>query len=117
MHTPDVKTNLQRIHNILLNHPGDSASWIASLIKLANNNETELYRALNSKRMWGGAGSIANQALADNPGFDDRAWQMEIREFRELMIELGQHLQNRGSHYPDISSWLLAYNNWNQSEI
>ena len=70
-----------------------------------------------SKKMWGGAGSIANQALADNPGVDDWVWQLEIREFRELMIELGQHLQARGSHYPDITSWLLAYHNWNQSEI
>lgn len=117
MSTFDVQISLQRIHNILSHHPGNSADWIASLMELVNDNESELYRALNSKLMWGGAGSIANQALADNPGIDDRSWQMEIREFRELMIELGQHLQTRGSYYPDISAWLLAYSNWNQSEI
>ena len=117
MHTIDVLTCLQRIHNILSNHWGDSADWVASLIELGENDETEFYRALNSKRMWGGAGSIANKALADNPGIDDLAWQMEIREFRELMIELGQHLQARGSHYPDISSWMLAFSSWNQSGV
>jgi hypothetical protein len=67
--------------------------------------------------MWGGAGSIANQALADNPGINEWVWREEIREFRELMIELGNHLQQRGNAYPDISSWLLAFNNWNQSEV
>jgi len=33
------------------------------------------------------------------------------------MIELGTHLQERGNEYPDISSWLLAFSNWNQSEV
>lgn len=117
MSTLDVQVSLQLIHNILSHHPGDSADWLVSLIAFGDNEETELYRELNSKRMWGGVGSIANQALVDNPGIDDWSWQIKIREFRELMIELGQHLQSRGSHYPDISSWLLAYSNWNQSEI
>ncbi|MFW2372761.1 MAG: hypothetical protein ACN4GM_06525 [Gammaproteobacteria bacterium] len=117
MSTRDIQTSLQRIHDILVNHPGDSADWIASIIGLAKTDESEFYRLLNTKRMWGGAGSIASQALEDNPGIDDWTWKMNIREFRELMIELGQHLQARGSHYPDISSWLLAYSNWNQSEI
>jgi hypothetical protein len=67
--------------------------------------------------MWGGAGSIANQALADNPGIDERIWLQDIRSFRELMIELGTHLQERGNAYPDISSWLLAFSNWNQSDV
>jgi len=117
MSVTDVQSILRRIHKLLLIHRGDYAGWIASVIEQAESDETEFYRQLNSKRMWGGAGSIANQALADNPGDDDWAWKTEIHEFRELMIELGQHLQARGSHYPDISSWLLAYNNWNQSEI
>jgi len=113
----DVQSTLQRIHEILENHPGESAAWIASVIDRHGNDETRFYQALNSKHMWGGAGSIANQALADNPGIDERIWLQEIRGFRELMIELGTHLQERGNAYPDISSWLLAFSNWNQSEI
>ena len=65
--------------------------------------------------MWGGAGSVANEALADNHGIDEWIWNSEIQQFRELMIELGQHLMDRGNAYPDISSWLLAFSNWNQS--
>lgn len=113
----DAQTTLQRIHDILGNHPGKDAAWIASVIDLYEKDETRFYQSLNSKRMWGGAGSIANQALADNPGIDERAWHEEIRRFRELMIELGTHLQERGNEYPDISSWLLAFSNWNQSEV
>ncbi len=113
----DVLTTLHRIHEILRDHSGEDAAWIGSVIELGGSDEAGFYRALNSKRMWGGAGSIANQALADNPGMDELAWQTEIREFRALMIELGSHLQARGNAYPDISSWLLAFNNWNQSGL
>ncbi len=113
----EIEICLQRIQALLENHPGDSAAWVASVINLYGNDDTSFYQALNSKRMWGGAGSVANQALADNPGVDERVWLQEIREFRELMIELGTHLQARGNAYPDISSWILAFSNWNQSEI
>jgi hypothetical protein len=113
----DLLSTLQRLHDILQHHPGDSAAWIASIIELCGKHDPGLYRALNSKRMWGGAGSIANQALADNPGMNQTIWHAEIREFRELMIELGNHLQQRGNAYPDISSWMLAFSNWNQSGL
>jgi len=113
----DMADRLQRLQAILQNHAGDSAGWIAELLPLVASDEDTLYRLLNSKRMWGGAGSIANEALADNPGMDDWSWQMQIREFRELMIELGEHLQARGQAYPDIGAWIMAFSNWNQSEV
>ena len=113
----DVQATLHRIRELLESHPGDSAAWVGSVIELGGSDEAGFYRLLNSKRMWGGAGSIANEALADNPGMDEWVWRTEIREFRELMIELGSQLQARGNAYPDISSWLLAFSNWNQSEV
>ena len=113
----DVQQCLRRLADILASHPGDSAAWVEQLIELQGRDEDEMYRLLNSKRMWGGAGSIANEALADNPGIDPWSWQMNIREFRELMIELGQHLQARGQAYPDIDAWIMAFSNWNQSEL
>jgi hypothetical protein len=112
-----IVEKLTRIQQLLQPHPGDSAEWIGEVIELAGSDEEAFYRRLNSRRMWGGAGSIANQALADNPGVDPWCWQMEIREFRELMIELAEHLQSRGQAYPDIGSWVLAFSNWNQSDI
>lgn len=117
MTTFDIESTLNRIHAILEHHNGDGADWVSGLMLHCGKDETLLYSNLNSKRMWGGAGSIANESLADNPGLDEWAWQMEIKEFRELMIELGTHLKSRGNEYPDISSWIMAFSNWNQSEI
>ncbi len=117
MTTLDVKATLSRLQMILQQHPGDSALWVANLLLLCDQDQAALYRELNSQRMWGGAGSIANEAMVDNPGMDDWNWQMTIREFRDLMIQLGMHLKARGQEYPDISSWVMAFNHWNQSEV
>lgn len=111
----DIKDTLQRLQAILSSHQSAEADWLAELIELADSDRTTLYTRLNSKRMWGGAGSVANEALADNCGIDDWKWQYEIQDFRELMIVLGEHLMQRGQFYPDISSWLLAFSNWNQN--
>jgi len=113
----DIKNTLQRMQEILVSHQSNDSAWLTDLIALCDVSEVKLYQELNTKHMWGGAGSIANEALADNPGIEEWIWQAEIQEYRELMIELGRHLMQRGNAYPDISSWLLAFNNWNQSEI
>ena len=117
MNVSIIKVKLQRIHEILQSHQSESVDWINSIIDLCDNNQDRLYHELNTRSMWGGAGSVANEALADNPGIEEWIWKAEIREFRELMIELGEHLMSRENAYPDISSWMLAYNNWNQSEV
>ena len=117
MHDFNIKTTLQRMQDILISHQSKDSDWLSSLISLCETDEVKLYEELNSKHMWGGAGSIANEALADNPGIENWIWQAEIQEYRELMIELGHHLMQRENAYPDISSWLLAFNNWNQSNI
>ncbi len=111
----ELKQQLQRIHEVLQQHQSEHAAYIQQLVVLCDSDEQQLYSELNSRHFWGGAGSVANEALADNPGIDEWQWQSEIQLFREIMIELGQHLITRGESYPDISSWLLAYNNWNQS--
>ena len=98
----DLDYTLTRLTEILAHHGSARADWL---------------RDLNSKQMWGGAGSLANEALADNPGIDPTLWEMEIREFRSLMIDLAEHLKARGQHYPDIDFWLSAFNSWQQSGI
>ena len=112
----DVHTTLHRIHDLLENHPGESAAWIGSVIELGVSDDAGFYRELNSKRMWGGAALLPMKrwrtTRAGTSGSGARKW-----EFRELMIELGSQLQARDNVYPDISSWLLAFSNWNQSEV
>ena len=117
MNTFDIKTTLERLHQILLSHQSSEADWLADVIACCDVDEIKLFENLNSKRMWGGAGSVANEALADNCGLEEWQWRIEIQEFRELMITLGEYLMTRENSYPDISSWLLAFNNWNQSDV
>jgi hypothetical protein len=107
---------LARLSEILQTHEGDHATWLRELAS-QRHDETALYAGLNSARMWGGAGSIANEALADNPGIDPTSWDMDIREFRGLMIELAEHLRARDRHYPDIDFWLSAFSSWQQAGI
>ena len=110
----DLSVTLDRLADLLDRHAGDHAAWLRTLHGL---DETAAYAALNSKRMWGGAGSIANEALADNPDLNPTQWDMHVREFRALMIDLAEHLKSRGPHYPDIDFWLSAFTSWQQSNV
>ncbi|HEY9199554.1 MAG TPA: hypothetical protein VIR60_09320 [Gammaproteobacteria bacterium] len=113
----DLDDTLTRLAELLDRHPDDSAAWLRAVLAQYAADETAGYAALNSKRMWGGAGSIANAALADNPGLGARQWETEVREFRALMIDLAEHLKSRGAHYPDIDFWLSAFTSWQQSNL
>ncbi len=117
MHKNDVRQLLQRIQEILVSHKSGYVQVVTELIRLADTDQEEMYHRLNCRQIWGGAESIANEALASNPGIEEWLWKSEIRDFREIMIQLGEHLMSRDDAYPDISSWLLAFNNWNQSDI
>lgn len=102
MDQSELKENLQRIQQILISHQSVHNDFIASLLGLCDTDLQAFYREVNSKRFWGGAGSVANEALADNPGIEEWIWQSDIQSFRELMIDLGQHLMGRGG-------WLSGY--------
>ena len=112
----DLHDTLTRIADLLAHHGSARTDWLRALLEKPDDT-TALYAALNSQAMWGGAGSVANEALADNPGIDPQLWDMEIREFRSLMIDLAEHLKARGRHYPDIDFWLSAFSSWQQSEV
>ena len=112
----DLDYTLERLSQILDSHGGGHAAWLRDLAA-RRDDKAALYAGLNSQRMWGGAGSIANEALADNPGIDSARWDMDIREFRALMIDLAEHLRARDRHYPDIDFWLSAFSSWQQAGI
>jgi hypothetical protein len=74
-------------------------------------------RRLDANDWWAGAGSLAAETMADNPGWPDALWRTEVRAFRALLIEIGEILTARGASNPGRASWLLAFHNWNASEI
>ena len=100
--------------------PPLSQAWIDEILSIAESgcqDRQRLWASLNSKRIWGGAASLANEALGDNEGYAAAEWQMSVRMFRDVMIELGELLQSQGDAYPDIQSWLLAFHNWNNANV
>lgn len=113
----DLEYALTRLAQLLDRHPGDHAAWLRGVQTQCASDEAGAYAALNSRRMWGAAGSIANMALADNPGLPARDWEREVREFRALMMDLAEHLRARGPHYPDIDFWLSAFAGWQQANV
>lgn len=93
------------------------ASELSSLVVSAHQDPDAFCASLNAKRIWGGATSLASQALNDNHGLPEATWQMHVREFRDLMIELGELLRTQQHAYPDIQPWLLAFHNWNNADV
>ena len=98
-----------------IGHP--RAAEVADQAALVAEAPERVRHRLQANDWWAGAGSLAAETMADNPGLPETVWRREVREFRELMIEIGEGLQAEGAANPGISSWLLAFNNWNASEV
>ncbi|HSO81692.1 hypothetical protein [Thiocapsa sp.] len=98
-----------------IGHP--RAAEVADLVTLFAESPERVRHRLDANDWWAGAGSLAAETMADNPGMPETVWRREVREFRELMIEIGEALHAEGAANPGISSWLLAFNNWNASEV
>jgi len=104
---------LQRLIELLGLIDPASATWLTEQVACHGSDSAALAHALNAPRMWGGASSVASQAL--NP--HTAATVEQVREFRQLMAELGAELLAGEQPNSDISSWVLAFSNWNQSGI
>lgn len=98
-----------------LHHP--RAPEVRGLMEDLPDDPANTWRTLNGNDWWAGAGSLAAETMADNPGMQPEQWQAEIRHFRELLIELGEILQAQGETNPGLGSWLLAFRNWNSSGV
>ncbi|NCC27709.1 MAG: hypothetical protein EOM22_06025 [Gammaproteobacteria bacterium] len=119
MSAPDARllSALTHLAELLarIGHP--RAAEVSGLITLFPEAPERVRHRLDANDWWAGAGSLAAETMADNPGLSEALWRHEVREFRELMIEIGENLQAEGAANPGISSWLLAFNNWNASEV
>jgi hypothetical protein len=112
-----MREALIRVRDFFTRHQHPAAHWLAELLRQYESGDPAFWEAVNSTRFWGGAGSIACEALGDNPGIPEVAWQAELQAFRADLIEIAQEIQARGSAHPDIQSWLLAYHNWNRAGV
>ncbi len=114
---PQLSSALSRLAELLarIGHP--RAAEVGALPALLRTSPLEALHRLDANDWWAGAGSLAAGTMGDNPGLPDAIWQSEVREFRALMIEIGELLRARGAANPGISSWLLAFNNWNAAGV
>lgn len=114
---PSVQRTLTRLAELLerIDHPRAAEVW--ALVSLFQESPTLAWRRLDDNAWWAGAGSLAAETMSDNPGLAQTEWALEVREFRRLMIEVGEQLLAKGAANPGISSWLLAFSNWNASDV
>lgn len=112
----EAQRELAHLHTLLTRLDPPAAEWVASIAPLAQADPALFWRRLNDSRLWGGAGAIANQPLQAPGHLDAWQWQQDIRQFREIMIRLGDMLRKRGGANPDVDSWLLAFHNWNAAD-
>jgi hypothetical protein len=119
MTAPDARllSSLTHLAELLarIGHP--RAAEVTDQVALFPEAPERVRHRLDANDWWAGAGSLAAETMADNPGLPEALWRREVHEFRELMIEIGEALQAERAANPGISSWLLAFNNWNASEV
>lgn len=108
---------LSRLRDLLDGIGNGRAADVARLLDLLGSDPDTVWRELNGNAWWAGAGSLAAETLADNPGLPEEQWRSEIRALREILIEIGETLMARGGENPGISSWVLAFRNWNASGV
>ena len=115
--SPELLKALQGLREILhgVGHPR-SADVDAALL-LADRDAAAFWRAIDGNALWGGARSLAAETLGDNPGLPNVEWEATVRELRACLIEVGETLMARNPHNPGISSWVLAFRNWNESQV
>jgi hypothetical protein len=108
---------LKRLAELLEHIGSPRAQEVAALPIRFAQDPAGAWRALNANAWWAGAGSLAAETMADNPGLDRSQWQNDVRQLRELLIEIGETLQARGEPNPGLGSWLLAFHTWNDAGV
>jgi hypothetical protein len=112
-----LRSALSRLAELLERIGNPRAADVRDRLALLERDPAAALRRLDANDWWAGAGSLAAETMADNPGWPDALWLAEVRAFRALLIEIGEILTARGAENPGRSSWLLAFHNWNASEI
>jgi hypothetical protein len=100
---PQLSSALSRLAELLerINHP--RAAEVRALYTLLSTSPEQALQRIDANDWWAGAGSLAAETMGDNQGLPEAIWQSEVREFRGLMIEIGELLRARGAANPGIA--------------
>ena len=75
------------------------------------------WRQLDANAWWAGAGSLAAESMVEPQALPPAERAAATQEFRALLIDLAELLRARGPTNPGLSSWLLAFCNWEASRV
>lgn len=115
--SPELRRALQVLQEVLQSVRHPRAAEVGVALGLADRDVPAFWRVIDGNAWWAGVGSIAAETLGDNPGLHQTQWDATVRELRTCLVEIGEVLLARNPHNPGISSWVLAFRNWNDSEV
>jgi hypothetical protein len=101
-----LRDYLRRL-SAVLDKQGEPNAELAAALSAA---EDELDVFLTSNELWGGAGSIADQAGGSNR-------TAASREVEAILIELGNEQIRLGLINPRTAAWVKAFTEWRQRGI
>ena len=96
---------LQEISELLEKHNASSNSLAIALL----GDEKKLWDYLTSNELWGGSGSVADQALLELPE--------ERRYLEGLMIRLGREQMRLGRVNVRTEMWVSVFEEWRDKKI
>ncbi|MFA6545210.1 MAG: hypothetical protein WCS99_12400 [Limisphaerales bacterium] len=97
-----VRDILQQISELLERHNDSSNALAIGLL----GDDKKMWNFLISNELWGGAGSVADQAVLEFP--DAR------RQLETLLIRLGRAQMNLGRVNVRTEMWVLAFEKWHE---
>lgn len=100
-----VRDILQQISELLEQHNDSSNALAIGLL----DDDKKMWDFLVSNELWGGAGSVADQALLEFP--DAR------RQLETLLIRLGRSQMSLGRVNVRTEMWVSAFEKWHEEGI
>jgi hypothetical protein len=97
-----VKKLLEQIQVVYKQSKHDFQSEI--IADLLESDEDKLWSFLTSNSLWGGSGSIADQAFIDEPELR--------RQLESLLIKLGEEQILQGKVNVRTEMWMQAFRKW-----
>lgn len=96
----------------LLHENGESVN-AAKVEDAVAGSDQDLDMFLRSNDLWGGSGSIADQA-----GVVGTGWRTDARrKIEHALIQLGNEQIRVGRVNPRTAMWVMAFNEWERSGI
>jgi hypothetical protein len=105
-----LREHLVRLADVLEKHGDKSLAPVARTAAAATDQELDAF--LVSNDLWGGPGSIADQA-----GMPDGKRTPGTREIEAALIQLGRQQVSAGKVNPRTAGWVATFEKWAASGI